>query len=127
MKRRNSKQRNEILKLIRSSRLHPTADELYMQMRDLFPKISIATVYRNLEQLCESGDISKLTFMNGPARYDWDPTPHSHAVCVKCHSIEDIRLNAKDKKDIMLKLDTGEFTVTGMRMIFKGLCNKCNK
>lgn len=127
MKRRNSKQRNEILRIVRSCKEHPTADEIYMKMREKFPKISIATVYRNLEQLCETEEISKLIIMNGPARYDWDPTPHSHAVCIKCHSITDIRLNDDDKKDIMYKLHTGGFTVTGMKMIFKGLCNKCNK
>lgn len=54
-----SKQREALLTLLRSTRSHPSADWLYENLRKEFPNISLGTVYRNLAQLAENGDILK--------------------------------------------------------------------
>ena len=55
-----SKQREALLTLLRSTRSHPSADWLYENLRKEFPNISLGTVYRNLAQLAENGDILKI-------------------------------------------------------------------
>ena len=59
-KERMTKQREIVLEELRKTRMHPTADELYERVRKRLPKISLATVYRNLEWLAEREIIRKI-------------------------------------------------------------------
>ena len=63
---------------------HPTAETIYMNVRETFPKISLGTVYRNLSLLSELGEIQKISTGIGPDRFDGNTAPHYHFICQKC-------------------------------------------
>jgi Fur family transcriptional regulator, ferric uptake regulator len=83
-KRRMTSQRRIILEELRKTKTHPTADELYVVARKRLPKISLGTVYRNLDQLAESGEILKLEMCGCQKRFDGNTHEHFHARCQGC-------------------------------------------
>lgn len=87
-----SRQRESIKTCLMDRRDHPTADNVYLSIREEYPNISLGTVYRNLNLLVELGEVRKLSFGYGPDRFDADLTPHYHFVCKECGSIEDLPL-----------------------------------
>ena len=87
---RYSKQRELILETLKGVSSHPTAEELYEMVRKSDPVISLGTVYRNLNQLAENGDILKITSSNGGDRFDFPRFPHFHFRCTACGCVSDI-------------------------------------
>lgn len=87
-----SRQRESIKNCLMNRHDHPTADTIYMSMREEFPAISLGTVYRNLNLLVELGEIQKLSLSEGADRFDADIRPHYHFVCQKCQSVTDLPL-----------------------------------
>jgi Fe2+ or Zn2+ uptake regulation protein len=77
---RCTKQRKAIYSALTQTRCHPTADELYRQVQDQLPGVSLATVYNTLEAFNDAGLIMKLpdAGSNGSARYDAHREPHTH-------------------------------------------------
>ena len=67
---KKSKQRDAIIKFLMTRKDHPTADMVYMNIKEEFPKISLGTVYRNLALLSERGEILKLSYEGGADHYD---------------------------------------------------------
>ena len=78
-----SRQRQEILDFLIESYDHPTAEEVYKEVKERGSTASKGTVYRNLNFLVEKGIIEKVSMSNGADRYDYKKTPHNHAICVK--------------------------------------------
>ncbi len=87
---RYSRQRELILKTLQSDFTHPTADEIYAKVRVSAPDISLGTVYRNLNQLVDSGAIIRVTSTTGCDRFDAPKKPHYHIRCKKCGRVWDI-------------------------------------
>jgi len=87
---RNTEQRAVILEELRKCRNHPGADELYARVRRRLPRISLATVYRNLELMAAGGLIQRLDTGVGFRRYDPDIGPHGHFRCTYCGGVEDL-------------------------------------
>lgn len=85
-----SRQRESIKNSLMSRHDHPTADTLYMSIREEFPNISLGTVYRNLNLLVELGEIRKLSCGEGADRFDADTNPHYHFVCSHCGEVIDL-------------------------------------
>ena len=85
---RMTRQREVILEELRKVNTHPSADEVYEMVRKRLPRISLGTVYRNLEILSESGDIQKLEPGCTLKRFDGNPSEHSHIRCIRCDRIE---------------------------------------
>lgn len=88
--RRLTNQRKLILKQLQSVTSHPTADELYDMVRQHMPRISLGTVYRNLETLSALGLVRKLDNASGQKRFDGDMSSHHHIRCERCGKIGDI-------------------------------------
>ena len=78
-----SRQRESIKNFLLSRYDHPTADTIYMNVREEFPNISLGTVYRNLALLTELGEVVKITSAEGADRFDGHVEPHSHFICKK--------------------------------------------
>ena len=78
---KRSKQRESIKKFLISRYDHPTAETVYMNIKEEFPNISLGTVYRNLSLLADIGEIQKLSTGIGPDRFDGNPKPHYHFIC----------------------------------------------
>lgn len=88
-----SRQRESIKTSLMNRHDHPTADTLYMSMREEFPNISLGTVYRNLNLLVELGEIRKLSCTEGADRFDADTNPHYHFVCRQCGEVLDLSMD----------------------------------
>ena len=89
-KTRNTAQRRAILCAVeRLDDSHPTALEVFQEVRQARPQLSLATVYRNLEALCERGALSPLTLDSG-TRYCLGASPHHHIVCRRCGAVRDV-------------------------------------
>lgn len=85
-----SRQRECIREYLLSTREHPTADTVYINVKKQFPNISLGTVYRNLNLLAANGDIAKISTPDGGDRFDGKTTPHFHFFCSKCGRILDV-------------------------------------
>jgi len=122
---RLTNQRKIILEELRAVTSHPTADEIYGLVRKRLPRISLGTVYRNLEVLSALGLIRKLENAAGQKRFDGDIRPHHHIRCEICGTIGDI-FDAPDTSGIEFGLKT-DFQVTGHTLEFSGICPECQK
>ena len=122
---RLTNQRRIIMEQLRSVTSHPTADEIYGMVREKMPRISLGTVYRNLEVLSSLGLVRKLENAAGQKRFDGDMTPHHHIRCEICGKVGDI-FDAPDISGIEQKLGT-DFQITGYTLEFTGICPDCQK
>ena len=121
---RNTKQRQIILGELRKLHSHPTAATIYETVRRRLPKISLGTVYRNLDLLTRTGIIQKLEFGGDEARFDGNPAAHDHVRCVKCGNVDDIHL---PKMNFMAgAADFHGYSLLGRRVEFFGVCPQCN-
>jgi Fe2+ or Zn2+ uptake regulation protein len=105
---------------------HPTAEEVYLSVKQKLPKISLATVYKNLEALVNCGAISKLTYGDAAARYDIRTDHHYHTRCLSCGKMWD--LDAKSGSDWLkqIKPQAG-FRVEDYRLELLGYCRECRR
>lgn len=122
---RLTNQRKIILQELRSVKTHPTADEIYNLVRKKMPRISLGTVYRNLEVLSTLGLVLKLENAAGQRRFDGDVSPHHHIRCNVCGKVGDI-FNAPNISGVEKGLDT-DFQITGHTLEFSGICPECQK
>ena len=119
-----SKQRELIKDFLMTRKDHPTADVVYMNVRQSFPNISLGTVYRNLTLLCDVGEIQKIQVGDGVDHFDPNISNHYHFICNKCGCVLDIDLDNMD--DIIQKANTHfEGRVHGYTTYFNGLCKRC--
>ena len=117
-------QRLAIIKYI-SRTGHPSVEEIHDQIKNDFPTMSLATVYRNIVLVKSLGEILELGFPDGSNRYDGNkPYPHPHVICVKCRKIVDPDLDSLDdmKKEVAAETD---FKILNHRLDFFGICSDC--
>ena len=117
-------QRKAILDELARAKTHPTADEVFKAVRRKLPRISLGTVYRNLEQLSARGVINRIDSAGGPMRFDADTEGHYHVRCVGCHKLEDIDIGHLPAIAAIEEKLTG-YRILGHRLEFFGLCRKC--
>ncbi len=120
--RRNTPQRRVILEELDALKSHPTAAELFVAVRKKLPRISLGTVYRNLEVLFEDGQINKLEWAGSETRFDAMLEPHLHIRCTDCGWIQDLMdpVQMSGQPD-----ELGGFLVQGCRLEYFGLCPSC--
>ena len=123
---RNTPQRRAILEELRRVASHPTAVELYELVRRRMPKISLGTVYRNLDLLAEMGAIQKLDLAGTEARFDGDPNAHCHVRCVRCGRVDDASGLPANPIGNEPK-EAGGYVILGSRVEFVGICPECRK
>jgi len=121
---RNTPQRRVILEELQKTSAHPTAAELYAEVRRRLPKISLGTVYRNLDLLAEMGKIQKLDLGGGEARFDGNVQPHYHVRCVRCGRVDDVD-GLPGETRIDRPREAAGYEVIGHRLEFLGICPRC--
>ena len=126
MIRRETRQREAILNVLRRTRLHPTADQIYEEVRKVIPSISKGTVYRNLNILRETGEISELNLSGAVSRFEGKPDNHYHFRCEKCGRVFDLDEPVNGELDKKVAEKTG-FKVSYHQLEFRGLCKECQK
>lgn len=121
-----SRQRESIKTCLMSRHDHPTADALYMSIREEFPNVSLGTVYRNLNLLVDLGEIQKLTCGDGADHFDADTSPHYHFICRDCKSVVDLPMGAMEDMNHMAEQCIGG-QVDSHTIYFYGTCSECMK
>ncbi len=123
-KYRRTKQRKIILDFLDKNRFHPTADDIYDEVRKELPHISLSTVYRNLDFLHREGLIKVIDAGGGRRRFDYNTDDHLHIRCVECGRVEDIELDLSDDiaEECFGKTD---FEILGYDIDIYGLCPEC--
>lgn len=121
-----SRQREYIKENLMHREDHPTADMIYADVREVFPNISLGTVYRNLQLLTDIGEIQKLNVGDGVDHFDAKTFPHYHFICRECGSVIDLQMGNIDTiKDIAGVNFDGQ--IAGHITYFYGVCGNCCK
>ena len=101
-----------------------------MLVKDKFPEIGLATVYRTLELLSEMQVVEKMNFGDGVARYDLrnddNHHHHHHLICIQCGAVDEIMEDWLEPLEEKLKKEFN-FTVLDHRLDFQGICHRCNE
>lgn len=90
-----SRQRETIVRTLANTVSHPTAEEIYAEVKKSCPKISLATVYRNLRMLAEEGEVLVLHTSDDKEHYDGTVAPHAHLCCPRCGKVSDFPLSTE--------------------------------
>ena len=122
---RFTEQRAAVFHYLANTDVHPTADEVFLAVRQELPVISLATVYKSLETLVGCGLAVKLSYADHSARYDGRTDPHHHARCVVCERVLDLPGEISSGEIEALRGTAGAFTVTGYRLELSGYCPEC--
>ena len=126
---RKTKQKDLIMQALRDlDGRHPTAEAVHDHLREDSPRLSLATVYRNLNQFAQDGRILKVEFPGEPARYDMDAAQHLHALCDECHEVIDlptVQVNALLTAIEDRLTATAGIEVTRFDLMIHGHCADC--
>lgn len=123
MQQRDTRQRRLVLDTLRSMGNHPSADQIYLSVREHDPKISRGTVYRNLNLLSDNGEVLHIR-VPGADRFDHRTDPHYHVICMTCGLVCDADIPYCEQYDPQTEAATG-FTIRQHRTVFEGTCPEC--
>lgn len=120
-----TKQRQSVLRVIRESDKHLTANEVFDNARQILPGISFATVYNSLRYLKQEGLIGEIRFGTGAKLYDRKLVRHDHAICDDCGKLVDLEIPLPDG---LLKeaANRSKFKVVSVELTLRGLCPECS-
>ncbi len=122
--RKKTKQKEAVLKVLRGTDSHPSADWIYNEVRKEIPNISLGTVYRNLRLLAQSGEILELDLCGTLSRFDARTDNHYHFRCERCGRMFDLDEPVDEEINMRVARKTG-FQVKCHRLEFRGLCSDC--
>ena len=123
---RMTPQRKIILDALEKVDSHPTADQIYELVRQQLPRISLGTVYRNLEILSKYGMIKKMEFGGSQKHFDSDVSNHYHVRCMDCGRLDDVHVEAAAAVADFAYPENG-YDVVGHRLEFIGICPTCKQ
>lgn len=119
---RETNQRLKIVEYLESTDTHPSAEEIYEHVSQTLPKITLSTVYRNLNRLTEEGFVKRMS-VNKEYRFDARKEDHQHFICNSCGKVEDI-FQPEINRFAMNKVDADAETVS---ITFRGICRECKQ
>lgn len=120
---RMTRQRAAILAELRTTKTHPTAEEIHARVRCRLPRISLGTVYRNLELLVRDGEILRIDGGPDGRRFDGDVSPHLHVRCLRCGRIADV--SGVAPTPALEGLTAAGFSLLRSHIELEGLCDQC--
>lgn len=122
---KHTRQKDAIYRELSSRKDHPTADEIYVSLKTDFPNISLATVYRNLRNMAESGKINVL-YTDASDHFDADIKPHYHLYCTECHRLYDLDIPFIPQIDSVARQNY-DGKRNSYSLIYNGVCKNCSK
>ena len=122
---KHSHQRDKILEVLKNTKTHLSASEVYETVRAEIPNISLGTVYRNLTKLSEMGEILKIDIGTGTEHFDGDISSHYHIVCQICGKITDMYEHEESLNELAGKYFGGK--IKSHSLVFYGECEHCLK
>lgn len=127
--------REAILDVLSKTSKHLSAEDTYLEIHKTYPNIGLATVYRTLELLVQTGLVLKFDFGDGKARYELSESPkgtrhHHHLICTSCNRVIDYTDFIDDEIELLSRTEKGlsqkfNFRITNHLIQFYGLCDKC--
>src|SRR5262245_20839834 len=124
--KRATRQLATVYEALQGDHYHLSADEIYQRVRRTLPRISLGTVYRNLQRLVAEGKIRMFLLGERVARYDPMVAEHDHFICQQCGRIQDILLERNRRVNLAPLVRKG-FTVTAHSLAIHGLCQECGQ
>lgn len=118
-------QRVAIMKSLGDRRDHPSAEKIFLELKPMFPTLSIATVYSTAQLLAQASMIRILSIYEKRVFFDPDTTPHEHFMCTRCKKIMDLRAGCKPK--IRLKPEDEIYCIDDTEVFHYGLCSECGR
>jgi Fur family transcriptional regulator, peroxide stress response regulator len=122
--KRATRQLEAVFQALQDDPTHPFADEIYRRVRKKLPRISLATVYRNLQRLVEDGKIRTVLLGERVARYDPETSDHDHFICESCGRVIDLFLERERQVDLTSLANDG-YIVTTHKLTVYGVCRVC--
>jgi Fur family peroxide stress response transcriptional regulator len=122
--KRHTRQREAIVKLLKGTSAHPTADEIYDEIRKEIPNISKGTVYRNLKVLQEMGQVRELNLDGTKSIFEIAIASHYHFRCEHCGKVLDLDVPIHTELDREIAKQTG-LRISYHQLEFRGLCHYC--
>ena len=122
--RKYSRQRELILNYLKGTKEHPSAEQIYAELKPENPALSLSTVYRNLNLLSEYGVIQKLAVGESGERFDADTSDHGHFICTDCHRVTDVFSLPFDKDALTACLEN-HCLINQYKIFLYGVCGKC--
>ena len=123
--KKHFRKRDAILTCLQETKVHPSADWVYQQLKPQIPDLSLGTVYRNLSLFKEQGLVQSLGTVKGVERFDGDTHSHVHFICTDCGAVQDIEgmpqlpsLRASAENDLGSQIQ-------GCQITFTGRCREC--
>ena len=118
-------QRVALLRLLSSSEGHPSASQLYDQLKAQFPTTSLGTIYKTLNLLKDLNEVLELGFSDDDNRYDGNkPYPHPHLICIRCRKIIDPDVSLTQSLIEEMTQLSG-YEIVSHRLDFYGICPDC--
>ncbi len=115
-----TKQRAAILQAMAESHRHLNAEEIFNKAKQLLPSLALGTVYRNLNAMCDEGEIFRILVPGQPDRYDKNPVKHEHTYCRRCGELTDLML--PELAALLAELCPG---YTDYQLTVCALCESC--
>jgi Fur family peroxide stress response transcriptional regulator len=119
-----TEQRRLIYRALVETADHPTAETVYLRIRKRAPRLSLATVYRNLRLFAEAGIIDEVATGASFARFDGNTRPHHHLICRKCGAVADFYSKSLDQF-VPSRGSVEGFEVQSAKMNLFGVCASC--
>lgn len=125
--KRFSKKRESIKQCLADTKEHPSAEWVYNQLKPVYPDLSLGTVYRNLNQLAEDGEVRRVAVVQDKERFDARTEPHTHIICTRCGSVRDVD-GAELPPELIDRVQAlSGFKVSYSNLQFAGICEECRK
>ena len=123
-----SRQREAIKTFLAGRYDHPTAETVYLGIKEEFPNISLGTVYRNLNLLTDIGEAVKIATPDGGDRFDGRVEPHNHFLCTMCGRLLDLELDMNSIEEVnRLAAENFDGIIRSSSTLFYGECSDCIK
>jgi Fur family peroxide stress response transcriptional regulator len=119
---RRTPQKLAIVAFLEGNKDHPSAEDIHEALKPRFPTMSLSTVYNTLHSLQKEGRIHELAVEPGRYRFDPEPGPHHHLVCLECRTVIDV------DRDFPVRLTPREargFRIRHSHIVFYGTCPDC--
>ncbi len=114
-----------IYNYLHGTKSHPTAEQVYSEIKKEYPNISLATVYKTLDTFAKNNIILELNTGLGYSRYDADTNLHAHLLCDECKTLLDKNIDIEDR-EFLSKIETdSNFKVSNVKLILCGICENC--
>jgi len=117
-------QREAILAYLAHTRAHPTVEEVFAAVREVFPHVARATVYNTLNRMVALGLLVELKRSDGAVRYETDDSPHANAICLRCGQVWDVPLVVAPEVDLS---GFPGFEIRATHVELYGYCARCRQ